>query len=314
MWFWILNGQAAVPPPIINGQTEAGFESAVAIGTTFGENQISVCSGTLITPRVILTAAHCGSDLPLELVTSLGIVFFGADISDADAEIRLEDYRVHPDYVPLQNGVTNGENDVGVLVLEEDAPVEAAWLRLDPFTDDEVEDETVVSVGFGLNETGSSDGLKRSAELTIDTMDEMFLVSRSRSNPNEANICSGDSGGPQFYVDDDGRHIIWGVHSWGDSQCENSSGSTRLDVVSDWVVEQVLDIHGTDDFCEATGRYDDGVCSESDCPADPDCIDDSKDVESASGCQSVPATPSLWALLALGCMMVLRANRRAVSS
>jgi secreted trypsin-like serine protease len=299
---------ASPPPPIINGALEEGFPEAVAIGTSFGENTISICSGTLITERIILTAGHCGGDLPIELVTSLGVAFFGTDIASADAELRFDDYALHPDYVPLQNGVTYGENDVSILVLEEAAPVEPAWLRLEPLSSEEAEDQAVTSVGFGLNETGTSDGRKRSATLLIDGLDEMFLTSRSQSNPDGANICSGDSGGPQFFIDEEGRHVVWGVHSWGESSCERLSGSTRVDVVADWLLEQIERVHGTDDICEAAGRYTDGVCDEDRCDADPDC-DPPPPPEETGGCATAPRPQQALGLLLLMLGLLARRNR-----
>ena len=49
---------------------------------------------------------------------------------------------VHPDYVPLTNGVlgqTLGENDVAVLILAEDAPVEPVWFRTEPLKEHKTE-------------------------------------------------------------------------------------------------------------------------------------------------------------------------------
>jgi len=47
---------------IVNGDTELGFDSAVALGVQYGDTNLSVCSGNLITPSIILSAGHCGGD------------------------------------------------------------------------------------------------------------------------------------------------------------------------------------------------------------------------------------------------------------
>ena len=86
-------------------------------------------------------------------------------------------------------------------------------------------------------------------------------------------ICSGDSGGPQFF-DLDGVWVQGGVHSWADQDCATYSGSTRTDLVGDWILEQIADYHGTDDICEVNGWYDDEVCDERCEQLDPDCLDD----------------------------------------
>ena len=46
-------------PKIINGQKESGYPSAVSLGVVNEQGQgFSGCTGNLITPRVVLTAAH----------------------------------------------------------------------------------------------------------------------------------------------------------------------------------------------------------------------------------------------------------------
>ena len=57
---------------IVNGQQEYGFPSVVSLGAEFGDNAFSACTGNVITPKLVLTAAHCSGDLPMEAVLSFG--------------------------------------------------------------------------------------------------------------------------------------------------------------------------------------------------------------------------------------------------
>ena len=286
--------------PIFYGDQESDYPTVVALGA--GSGAITACTGNLLTPRIVLTAAHCGADLPLEFVVEYGEAYFGEIASSFDEAIGLDDAIIHPDYVPLSSGVggTLGENDVSVLILSEEASVAPSRIRLEPLTG-EVEGTTLTSVGFGVTETGGS-GVKFSAELTLDTLDPVFLISYSATNEDGANICSGDSGGPQFYINEGGTPVQWAVHSWGDADCVHSSGSTRVDVVADWLLEQVEAVHGTTDLCEINGLYGDGVC-ETDCDAvDPDCLEDDTGGEGGEpagcGCASAGgASGLLWPLL-----------------
>lgn len=118
-------------PQIVNGETELGFESAVALGVQVGDQNISVCSGNLITPRVILSAGHCGDGVSLELVVSAGKAFFGVDVADPDDVLGFLNLEIHPDYVPLESGFggTLGEYDFGLLELESEALVTPTWFR-----------------------------------------------------------------------------------------------------------------------------------------------------------------------------------------
>jgi hypothetical protein len=123
--------------------------------------------------------------------------------------------------------------------------------------------QEIISVGFGITDANANDsGTKRSAPLVVSDIDEMFVISDNADNPNQANICSGDSGGSQMFFNEDwGQWVQIAVHSWGDQYCTQTSGSTRTDVVNDWILETVQQVHGTTDMCEINGFYDDDECT-----------------------------------------------------
>jgi secreted trypsin-like serine protease len=294
------------PPPIINGEVERGWPSVVALGA----GGFSICTGNLITPRVVLTAAHCQADLPFELIVAIGSIYIGTEAADPDHSLTLQSAAVHPDYREL-SGAFLGENDVGVLVLDEDAPaeIEPIWIRTERFEKPELVGDVVTSVGFGLTETGGS-GVKHSAPLVVSDLDPMFVLSESSGNENRANICSGDSGGPQFH-ERDGVVEQVAVHSWGDVNCQFNSGSTRTDVASDWILEQVEGVHGTTDFCEITARYGDGTCDPTCDQVDPDCMPSFADfskVGDPRGCDHSGAAGAP-ALVAGAALMAARRRR-----
>ena len=72
----LLLSPMAMSQDLVNAETEDEFLFTVALGAEFGGRTISACTGSLITPQVILTAAHCGGDIPIELVISAGLAFF----------------------------------------------------------------------------------------------------------------------------------------------------------------------------------------------------------------------------------------------
>lgn len=248
---------------VVNGDVEDGFPSVVSLGLP----PISVCTGNLITPRLVLSAAHCSGGIPLEEVVQFGRVSFGATASSPEQSVSMEQAVIHPQYRPLE-GYDVGAFDLAVVELVEPVDIDPIPFRRLPLNEGVIGDE-VVSVGFGIDEEGVG-GIKRSSPLVVSDFDEMFLMSDNDGNPDRANICSGDSGGPQLMQTDAGWVQV-GVHSWATVGCDGTSGSTRTDVAANWILDQVERVHGTRDLCEAAGRYDNGICDSCE-RVDPDCL------------------------------------------
>ena len=102
-----------------------------------------------------------------------------------------------------------------------------------------------------------------------------------------------------MYFDDEiGEWIQIAVHSWGDQSCTVQAGSTRTDLVSDWIFETVENVHGTTDLCEINGYYDDSECTEfSICAGiDPACEVEDEEDEEKSACQTSDVSV-LWLFL-----------------
>lgn len=257
--------------PIVGGVETDGDPGVVAI--VRGDDV--VCSGTVVAPRVVLTAAHCvegGDPAALE-------IFIGASVGDGGVRIPVLDGRAHPEY-----DRDTFSDDIGLFLLAAPAPPEAAPLPLfrAPF-DSSFVGRRIRLVGFGQSTPGAmTDGRKRSGESSIADYDERSF----RFGPDPAQTCVGDSGGPALLTSG-GVEYVAGVTSNGDPDCAVFARDIRVDVhasfVDDYVAATAEGAVGFGQRCHYDANCAEGTCATlgadslpactSRCDRDADCLD-----------------------------------------
>jgi V8-like Glu-specific endopeptidase len=244
---------ALVAPPaaaITNGEPDGESHPNVGlmIADIDGEAQWR-CSGTLIAPRVFLTAGHCVGD-----GATGARVWFDSDMTDNQeypygGETSTEGTPIpHPDY----NWGDSDPHDVGVVILDEAVDLALAALP-DPDLLTLLKKERVLeggykegvyfrSVGYG----GTLESwpppvleyvkIRRVSESEYVSLTKTHLHLTQKAVFDESGSCFGDSGGPVYRIDDGGETIV-AVTSSGDGQCVATGLNYRIDVpdILEWV-------------------------------------------------------------------------------
>lgn len=197
---------------IVGGSTYDGLPAVGAI--TYNGQQH--CTGTLIGPRKVLTAAHCVHGFS---ATAMRFVI-GPDIWSPQHTLRVAAVQAHPNY-----NANTIANDIGFLTLSADAPIAplpvlasmgSSWVGTNLFF-------VGYGVNNGYNQTGA--GTKRAVWMTISRVE----ATNFRYQDSGKNTCNGDSGGPAFYRDASNNYFVAGVTSYGDAYCTQYGVDTRVD-------------------------------------------------------------------------------------
>jgi secreted trypsin-like serine protease len=206
----------------------------------FGDGLDVVGRGTLISPRVLLSAAHCTDYLRQ------------AGIGSHDVYVTFD-----PSWNPQAPGTTyrgtyyqdsqfgtrgqNDPHDIAVVVLDQPAtgitPAElpAAGLLDNP----SVRASTFTAVGYGtardVKTTGPHalyfDGVRRWASQTFLSLQPAWLLLSLNFATGSGGACYGDSGGPHFYGDASSNKLV-AITITGDNVCVATDKDYRLDTQS----------------------------------------------------------------------------------
>jgi secreted trypsin-like serine protease len=195
--------------------------------TQYSDGTWIYCSGTLISPTVFLTAAHCGDDGERVAVTFDSAyqagdpVYYGTFQAD-----------------PLYNQSQNDPHDIAVVVL--DSPV----LGITPSLLPEANSlsalsvgQTFTSVGYGAYEvtrgpgghTYLYDDVRMVATGSLYAVNRAWLRISMNPATGDGGTCYGDSGGPNFL---DSTDIVAAITITGDAVCRATNVVYRLDTES----------------------------------------------------------------------------------
>ncbi len=251
--------------PIVRATADGGKDQVVLLYmkvASGGQIRERSCSGTLIAPRVVLTAAHCMANVwtnqvfaywgdnfaaDLAALPSAGPTLFVPPPGQPSKFAQADSYEVHPDWNP-----SLVHPDLAVVYLDRIPPFEP--LQLARFRiDRSFENKSATLVGWGASQALTADISQTVGGRTQRTGKAPILGSPTLSDyhpedPNAgmldpairrdtlktdghapySNTCAGDSGSP-LIVTKGGKDYVAGVSSWTGLFCEDYSLFTRID-------------------------------------------------------------------------------------
>jgi hypothetical protein len=252
---------------IRDGTPTSGDPAVVAIGSRrvlCDDVLATTCTGTLLAPRVVLTAAHCVDRRGTGLE-----VLFGAEIGTPVESRRVAEVSVHPDFADATNA-----NDVALLLLDRDTtitPVVTAAQAIDGAA----VGASVRIVGFGTTgEVPASLGVKREGMAIVSEVDATSF--RTAAGPSMT--CQGDSGGPVFLLIGT-VEVLAGVTSSGDPLCEQygvnmNVGAYAADFITPFIeYAATAPTPGPAGPIEGTHICAEACAAAADCPVGFECQD-----------------------------------------
>ncbi len=208
------------------------------------------CTGVLIGPRLIITAAHCAGP---EVVVGVGGAsdLRAATWSDVGLAWR------HPRFDPATH-----RDDLGMLVLDRMPPVTPLALGAVP----PPPGTELTVVGFGhASAAGDDPHLRRHGTVTLAAIEaDTLVLAAASSSP-----CYGDSGGAVLWTTSAGQRLV-GVLTAGDASCSTTARAIRVDAYTADVIAPLAAAADPGGVADGGWCLDDQSCAVGTCWFPPD--------------------------------------------
>lgn len=228
----------AVVGGVVSRDAFGARASTVRVETSRGE----LCSGAVIAPEIVLTAAHC--------------LMGGGSISVVSLDTRFRTRRQlvvavlpHPSFVPGTTPRTQPGTDLALLRLAQPLPDDIEPLTLGSGL---WQGETITMAGYGLSAENNKRTARRLRETqlvnagnyTTQNTVKVAVDAENRGETSGAGACRGDSGGPVLRGDSRSRDLV-GIVSWSSGPLKTQAkricgGFTAITPVSEyrsWITE-----------------------------------------------------------------------------
>ncbi|HEY3037473.1 MAG TPA: trypsin-like serine protease [Pyrinomonadaceae bacterium] len=214
-------------------------------------NIYPICSGTMITSNVFLTASHCTAYYQQELAPRGFTAYVSLDASIPFGDLTSPRTKLFPvSYVvtnPNYNQSQSDSGDIAVLILQSSvrgvtpAALPGCGLLDQLVAQNGLKNAVFTAVGYGVQNRVVGGGVPYFQDLN--PIPRMYAFSsfnslnggyiRLSQNPStgDGGTCFGDSGGPNF-LDVGGQQVLAAITITGDSVCRSTNVDYRLDTTS----------------------------------------------------------------------------------
>ncbi|KAL3780956.1 hypothetical protein HJC23_000843 [Cyclotella cryptica] len=217
-------------PRVVGGRTAPSNRYTYTV--SLQSNGAHLCGGVLIAIDVVLTAAHCTSQISNWSSVTVVIGRENLSIDNEGEELKVSEVMVHPNY--LQN--VEYDNDFALLFLSQPTMSKVGIVKVNRVNSKPAAYQSVLVLGWGdtaVGEYRQGSDLLREALLRIIpnsrcnnvegdwnginvTYDGYISESMMCASFKNRDSCQGDSGGPLIVEgEDDTSDLLVGLVSWG---------------------------------------------------------------------------------------------------
>ena len=205
---------------------------ALIADQAYSDGTWAYCSGTLISPTVLVTAAHCGDPGQTTARVSFASTYQQGKTTYSGAYV--------PD--PQYSGSQSDPHDIAVVVFDTPittitpARIPTAGLLDSMKAERTLQTSTFTSVGYGslapVNGPGGKTYVytdtRNQASGSLNSLTNAWLKLSQNPSTGNGGTCYGDSGGPNF-LGGAGSNLLVATTITGDTACRSTNVDYRLD-------------------------------------------------------------------------------------